>query len=69
MSTALREFDRRIVTQARELAGLYGIDAIRKHAAQAGKADTTAALTAVLGEAQYYIANLIRILEHQGETP
>jgi len=60
MTGHLTGSDERVITQARELAGLHGLDAIRMHT---GQADGAMALSNALGEAQYYLRELARIIE------
>jgi hypothetical protein len=52
--------DERVIAQARELAEIHGSDAVSKHT---GEADTTLAYAVTLGEAQYYLRELARIVE------
>jgi hypothetical protein len=59
MTGRLRISDERVIPQARELRGLHGLDAIRKHT---GQADGAMALSNALGEAQYYLRELARII-------
>jgi hypothetical protein len=64
MTGRLTGADKRVITQARELAGLHGLDAIRKHT---GQADSAMALSNALGEAQYYLRELARIIGRLAE--
>jgi hypothetical protein len=57
---AAGEADQYIVTRARQVAGLDGIDAIREHT---GEADTGMALGLALGQAQWAIRELLAIIE------
>jgi hypothetical protein len=66
MTGRLTGSDERVITQARELAGLHGIDAIRKHT---GQADGAMALSNALGEAQYYLREPARIIGQQAGEP
>ena len=66
MTGRLTGSDERVITQARELAGLHGLDAIRKHT---GQADGAMALSNALGEAQYYLRELARIIGRLADEP
>ena len=64
MTGRLTGSNERVIAQARELAELHGLDAIRKHT---GQADGAMALSNALGEAQYYLRELARIIDRLTE--
>jgi hypothetical protein len=55
----LRISDIRVIAQARDIAEVHGSDAVRRHT---GEADVTLAYAVALGEAQYYVRELSRII-------
>ena len=55
MTGRLRVSDMRVIAQARDVAGIHGSDAVRKHT---GEAELTLAYAVALGEAQYYVREL-----------
>jgi hypothetical protein len=60
----LRVSDMRVIAQARDLADLHGSDAVRRHT---GETDVTMAYAVALGEAQYYVRELSRIVNRLTE--
>jgi hypothetical protein len=64
MTGRLRASDVRVIAQARELAEVHGPDAVRKHT---GETDATLACAVALGEAQYYLRELARIIDRLTE--
>lgn len=63
--TRLTDRDRKAIAAARELAMLCGMAGIREHT---GASDSTVALTAVIGEAKYLLAELTAIVTRLDET-
>ncbi len=59
----LTDHDRRLITRARELAGLPDMEAIR---VQTGKDDSTSALAHALGQAQVLLDLLASLAEGLG---
>jgi hypothetical protein len=64
-ASRLTDNDRGAITQARELAALRGIDAIRAHV---GETDAGFARVVAFGEAQHWLSELVRIAERLGGT-
>lgn len=56
----LTDFDRQLITRARAIRDLNGIDAIRAHT---GDADTTTALINLLAEAKWILGGLANTAE------
>ena len=60
--------DERVIAPARAVAALHGTDAVRKHT---GETDASLAYAVALGEAQYYLRELSRIIGRltEGDEP